>query len=433
MESIWTKDIEKPSFERLKRDIKTDVLIIGGGISGILCSYMLTKAGVDNLLLEANTICSGTTKNTTAKLTLAHGLIYDKLISEFGLSFAKMYLKSQQYALQNLSVLCKKTDCDYEVRDSYVYSVRDALKIEREVKALNTLGMCAEFCKDTNLPFSVAGAVRLGNQAQFHPLKLLYSIARGLNIYENTRVLKLDGNIAKTEHGTVCARKIIVATHFPFIDRYGLYFIKMHQHRSYVLALENAPQLDGMYVDECDKGLSFRNYKNLLLLGGGGHRTGKTGGSFIELEEFKNKYFVGSKEVCRFATQDCITLDSVAYIGNYTKLRPDLYVATGFNKWGMSNSYLSAKILTDEMLGKKNEFSKVYNPMRSILRTDLAVNLFETVTNFVKPTRPRCSHLGCALTYNKFEHTWDCACHGSRFNKDGKILDGPANKDKSLK
>ena len=269
----------------------------------------------------------------------------------------------------------------------------------------------------------------MGAQAHFHPLKFLFSIARGLKIYENTRVLKLNKNGAETEKGSVRAEKIIVATHFPFIDKYGFYFAKMHQHRSYVLALENAPQLDGMYVDECDKGLSFRNYKNLLLLGGGGHRTGKSGGSFKELEEFKNKYFVGSKEVCRFATQDCITLDGVAYIGNYTKLRQDLYVSTGFNKWGMSNAFLSATLLCDEILGKHNNFAEVFKPCRSILHPKLATNLLETVTNFIKPTTPRCSHLGCALKYNKYEHTWDCACHGSRFTKTGEVIDGPANKD----
>ena len=206
----------------------------------------------------------------------------------------------------------------------------------------------------------------------------------------------------------------------------------MYQHRSYVLGLKNAPNVNGIYVDENDKGLSFRNYGDTLLLGGGGHRTGKNGGGWSELREFAAKNYENTREVCHFATQDCKTLDDIAYIGQYSKNTPWLYVATGFNKWGMTNSMVAAQILTDLITDKPNEFAKVFTPSRSILRPQLMINIGETAVNMLTPTAPRCSHLGCALKYNKQEHSWDCSCHGSRFASDGRVIDNPAKKDKSI-
>ena len=235
-----------------------------------------------------------------------------------------------------------------------------------------------------------------------------------------------------TNRGKITAKTFIVATHFPFLNKHGSYFIKLYQHRSYVIALENAPVLDGMYVDESDTGLSFRTYDGKLLLGGGGHRTGKKGGGWNELRDFARRHFPDAREVAHWATQDCMTLDDIPYIGRYSKHTPDLYVATGFNKWGMTSSMVAANLLCDLVQGKKNPYTDVFSPSRSILHPQLIANTAESLLGLLTPTVPRCPHLGCALTYNKQEHSWDCPCHGSRFSEKGKLLDNPATGDKSL-
>jgi hypothetical protein len=185
-----------------------------------------------------------------------------------------------------------------------------------------------------------------------------------------------------------------------------------------------------MYLDGGETGLSFRNYGKYLLIGGGGHRTGKSGGGWEPLEQCRKQYFPQSREVCRWAAQDCMTLDGVPYIGQYAKNTPDLFVATGFNKWGMTSSMAAAMILRDLVQGKENPWSTVFDPSRSILHPQLAVNALESTLNLITPTVPRCPHMGCALKYNPEEHSWDCPCHGSRFDCDGKLLDNPATDDK---
>lgn len=429
MESIWIKDAERPRFETLRKSIKTDVLIIGGGITGILCTYMLKKAGMDCILVEADRICSGITQNTTAKITIGHGLIYDKLMNRLGVEQARRYLKAQTEACQHYEQLCREIPCDYTRKDSYVYSIRDRAKIEKEVAAINRLGYHAEFSEASTLPFRVAGAVRLCDQAAFHPLKFLYGIAKELPIYEHTKVVELSPRLAITNHGDIRCQRIIVATHFPILNKHGAYFLKLYQHRSYVIALAGAQQMNGMYVDESDTGLSFRNHGDLLLLGGGAHRTGKKGGNWRVLEAFASTHYPNATIHAKWATQDCMSLDGLPYIGQYAKSTPDLYVATGFNKWGMTSSMVAAKLLTDLVQDKRNDNASLFSPSRSILHPQLAVNAVETVFNLLTPIAPRCPHLGCALKYNPDEHSWDCPCHGSRFTEAGEVIDNPATDD----
>ena len=418
-----------PGFEELKGDMKTDVLIIGGGMAGILCAYMLQQAGIPYVLAEARTMCSGVTKNTTAKITSQHGLIYHQLIRRFGLEKARQYWEANEAALLKYRQLCREIDCDFEEKTSYVYSLNDRLKIEKELLALEKLGGCGEFAQQLPLPFPVAGAVKYPNQAQFHPLKFISALSKGLHVYEHTAVRQLAGTTAFTDHGKITAKKIIVATHFPFLNTHGSYFLKMYQHRSYVLALEHAQDVDGMYVDEAQKGMSFRNYKNLLFIGGGDHRTGKRGGNWKELREFAQRYYPNAAEKYRWAAQDCMTLDGVPYIGMYSANTPDLYVATGFNKWGMTSAMVSAMILCDLIQGKPNPYQDLFSPSRTMLRPQLAVNAFEAVVNLLTPSAKRCPHMGCALKWNPWEHTWDCPCHGSRFTEDGRLIDNPATGD----
>ena len=208
--------------------------------------------------------------------------------------------------------------------------------------------------------------------------------------------------------------------------------MNLYQHRSYVIALENAPDINGMYVDENEYGLSFRSHGNLLLMGGGAHRTGKHGGGWDALSALAKKYYPDAKEAYRWAAQDCMTLDGIPYLGQYAKNTPNLYVATGFNKWGMTSSMAAAQILSDLVQEKENPYAEWFCPSRSILRPQLFSNALETTANLLTFTKPRCPHMGCALKWNAQEHSWDCPCHGSRFDAHGNLLDNPANSDIKL-
>lgn len=429
MKSLWHNEADRPSFPSFKGNIKTDVLIIGGGITGILTAYFLHEKGVPYILVEKDRICGGTTGNTTAKITFQHGLIYDKISGSYGSEKAAMYLRANRMAFDRYAELCSKIDCDYERKDNFVYSRNNRKKLEDELTALQRIGYPAGLAESLPLPFKTAGAVRFPDQAQFHPLKFLYSIAGGLNIYENTFVREMIGTTAVTDHGKIHADKVIAATHFPFINKHGSYFLKLYQHRSYVLALENAQNVGGMYVDECDKGLSFRNWGDLLLLGGGGHRTGKTGGNWKELRRFAKAHYPDASERFFWAAQDCMSIDGIPYIGRYSANTPEMYTASGFNKWGMTGAMLSAMMLSDMVCGVKNNYAELFSPSRNFLKPQLLVNGFEAAKNLLTPAKKRCPHLGCALKWNPAEHSWDCACHGSRFSASGKVIDNPANGD----
>lgn len=426
MQSIWEENMQKPAFPTLKKDISTNVLIIGGGISGILCAYMLQQAGADYVLAEADRICSGITKNTTAKITSQHGLIYHTILKKCGTEYAKLYLQANEKAVRKFKKLSKNIDCDFVECDSFVYSLDDSQKIQKELAALSRIGYSAKYYEQLDVPFPIAGAVCFPNQAQFHPLKFLYGISKDLNIFEQTKIRELVGLTAITDKGKINARKIIVTTHFPSLNKHGLYPLKLYQHRSYVIALENAQKIAGMYVDASIKGLSFRNYKDLLLLGGGSHRTGKQGGAWRELTNFARQYYPKATVKYQWATQDCMSLDHLPYIGPYSQNTEGLFVATGFNKWGMTTSMLAASILSDMVQGKSNPYTTIFSPSRSIFQPQLAINGVESVMNLLTPSAKRCPHLGCALKWNEVEHTWDCPCHGSRFTAEGKLIDNPA-------
>jgi glycine/D-amino acid oxidase-like deaminating enzyme len=431
--SVWSDSVVLPEFDKLQGEIKTDVLVIGGGMVGILCAKTLKDAGVDCVLVEGEKIASGITKNTTAKITSQHGLIYNKIIKDYGKEKAKMYLDANNKALESYEKLCLNIDCDYETKDAYTYSLDNRKKIEQEVEAVASLGCQAEFVNETELPFEISAAIKFQNQAQFNPLKFVSKIVRELKVYEDTFIYDITPNIAISKNGKIRAKQIIVATHFPFINKHGSYFLKLYQHRSYVTAYERIKQIKGMYVDEDKRGLSFRSYKDLLLIGGGGHRTGKQGGAWKEIESFSQKYYHNAQAKYQWATQDCESLDGIPYIGHYSKKTPNFYVATGFNKWGMTSSMVAAQILTDMILGKNNDTKEVFSPHRSILKPQLLVNGLETTKNLLTPTVKRCPHLGCALKWNKAERTWDCPCHGSRFEKNGKLIDNPATGDADIK
>lgn len=426
--SLWADTVTLPEYESLRGDARTDVLIVGGGLCGVLCAFFLQRDGVNCMLVEGDRIAGGTTKNTTAKLTSQHGLIYDRMIRARGRERAQIYLEAHERALEQYRELCGELPCEFEERTASVYSLRSRRNIEEEVRAVNALGFPAELALQLPLPFSTEGAVSFPRQAQFHPLEFMAGILKGLSIYEHTFVQNITGHTAFTSRGRIQADQFIVATHFPFINRHGSYFLKLYQRRSYVLALEHGALADGMYVDEAQDGLSFRNCGELLLLGGGGHRTGKKGGGYSALEDFTARVYPDAKIKYRWAAQDCMSLDGIPYIGRYSATTPNLYVATGFHKWGMTSSMVAAMLLCDMVQGRHSDWEAIFSPSRSIIRPQLFVNALDSAVGLLTPSFKRCSHMGCALKWNSQERTWDCPCHGSRFEEEGALIDNPAKK-----
>lgn len=429
MDSIWNCDVQMPSFPQLENDLRTDVLVIGGGLAGLLCAWHLSRAGIDCALIEQNRLMQGVSGRTTAKITSQHGLIYEKLLKKMGPEQAWLYWQANQDALTELKKLAEKADCDFTTQNNYIYATDKGEKLEREMMACEKLGIPVRWETALPLPFPVAGALCFPEQGQFHPMKFAAFLAKDLQIYENTKALSFLGNRVQTPKGVVTAEKIIIATHFPLLNKHGAYFLKLYQQRSYVIALENAPAIEGMYLDCAENGLSIRNAGQWLLLGGGGHRTGKQGLGWKLPESVAEKYYPQAKMVARWATQDCMTLDGMPYIGNYSRATPNLYVATGFQKWGMTTAMVASMILKDLIQGTQNPYADLFSPSRSILRTQLLCNGVETAVNLLRPTKPRCPHLGCALHWNREERSWDCACHGSRFDQSGKVLNNPATGD----
>ncbi len=429
MPSVWSDSCTLQKREPLKSDTKADVVIIGGGMAGILCAYYLKNAGIDCVITEAETCGRGVTQNTTAKITAQHRLIYHKIINSYGAEKASLYLEANLKAVENFKKLCEGIDCDFEVLPSYVYAVNSPKKLQKEAEALQRLHSGAEYAESIPLPFTVDGAVRLNEQAQFNPLKFLEAISRELKIYENTRALKIEDGKVITNRGSIDAQKIIVATHFPFLNKHGSYFLKLYQHRSYSIAFENAENYNGMYVDDADTGFSFRNYKDLLIIGGGGHRTGAKGGCYTAVEGLAALYYPKATAKYRFAAQDCMSLDSLPYIGHYSKRTEDVYVATGFSKWGMSGSMVAAQILCNMVCGRAGPYREVFSPQRGMIKPQLFKNGFHAVKNLLTISDKRCPHMGCALKWNRAEHSWDCPCHGSRFSENGRLLDNPATGD----
>lgn len=475
MNSIWRTTTKIEPRPALEGDIETEAAVLGGGLAGVLTAHFLQERGVKTVLLEANQLGSGQTGNTTAKVTSQHGLLYQKLIRELGEEGAGQYARANQRSVAAYRTLVeeKNIDCQWEERPAYLYSTAGGELLQEEAHAAWRLGIDAKFTTDTELPFQVKGAVRFAEQAQFHPLKFLEHIARDMTVYEGTRAIKVEGDNVVTDKGKVKAKHIVFATHFPFVNMPGYYFLRLHQERSYVLALENAQPLDGMYLGVDEAGLSLRTSGELLLLGGGGHRTGENsaGGRYDLLRQAAKTYWPQARETAHWSAQDCMPLDGVPYIGRFSPSAPNWYVATGFQKWGMSSSMAAALILCGLITGKEDPDSAVFAPHRFRLAAS-AKNLWtdggKTVKSLARSafSPPKaavdelplghggivesegvkagvykdkegkvyavsvcCPHLGCQLEWNSDEKSWDCPCHGSRFDYTGALLDNPAQEN----
>lgn len=414
------------NFPPLTEDIRTDVAIIGGGMAGILCAYQLQKANIDCVVLEANRIGGSVTARTTAVLSPQLEFLYQDMVGSVGRQAARSYLRATTEAIDEFRHIAQTIPCDWEEMPALTFSKTDRKKLLREVKLLRELGVEAEFAEHPQLPFSTAGGVVYPNTAQFHPLKFLYGIAPSLRIYENTKAVRIEDNTVITPQAHVHAKKVIVATHFPFINKHGRYFMKMYQRRSFVIAYENAPRLSCTAVDEADDGMYLRSYGDLLLVGGGDKRPGKKGGGFPVVQAFVRETLPQATAKCIWSNQDCITLDGLPYIGRYSKHTQDLYVITGFNEWGMASSMVGACILRDLLTRKKNPYADTFRPDRHMPLLPLLQNAGESTLGLLTPSTKRCSHLGCALHWNEEEGVWECGCHGSRFRANGTIIENPA-------
>ncbi|MFA5561135.1 MAG: FAD-dependent oxidoreductase [Eubacteriales bacterium] len=474
MRSIWETDVKAPPRPTLDSAVSCDVVVIGGGIAGILTAYHLQEKGVSTIVLEANRVGSGQTAGTSAKITSQHGLCYARLEKHYGREGAAKYAAAQERAIERYRELVRQHGiaCDFEELPAYLYTMEAPGVLEKEGRAAERAGIDATLTSDTELPFRPTLALRYTHQAQFHPLRFLFALADGLTVYEHTKALAVERNLVRTENGTVSAKAIVFCTHFPFVDNPGFYFTKMHQARSCFIAYEGVEPLRGMYRGIDAGAHSFRPFRNMTLLGGGNYRTGENeqGGTYHALRRTAESYWQDPREVCCWSAQDCMTADALPFIGPYSKRRPAWYVVTGFGKWGMTNAMVAADIISESVMGQRPDYADIFDPGRlkiSAAFRRIGKDLCYTTGSLAKtafylpakraeelapgeagivrykgkraacyrdpagklhPVKSPCAHLGCSLRWNRDETVWECPCHGSRYDMDGKLLNNPANK-----
>ncbi|MBQ1769062.1 MAG: FAD-dependent oxidoreductase, partial [Oscillospiraceae bacterium] len=420
MKSIWSETCDIPQRKPLCGDTETEIAVIGAGMAGVLIAAALQREGRQVAVFEAKRIASGQTRNTTAKITAQHGLFAERLIKTLGEERAKKYAAANLAAIEAYRKLIaeENIDCDFSNESAFVYG-DDEILLENEAKAQAALGLATYLVSNPDVPGGAKAAVRADGQAQFHPLKFLKAISEPLTIYENTPVISVDGGELQTARGRVRAEKVVFACHYPFINFPGMYFARMHQERSYVLALENASIPGGMWIGAGDGGYSFRKYGDLVLFGGEGHRTGENsgGGKYEALRKRASGFFQNSRVKTYWSAQDCVTADGVPYIGRYSDSTPNWYVATGFQKWGMTTSMASAMILRDMICGRENPYADAFDPGRFDLKavagtfsegaqavkglTRSLLNIpqaYKDESGEVHAVSVKCPHLGCQLT-----------------------------------
>lgn len=496
MNSLWLDYDKKETitqFSSLSSDINTDVCIIGGGIFGITCGYYLSNLGLNVTILEKDFIGSKTTGHTTAKITSQHGLFYDYLVSSYGKKFAKDYLDANEQAIKNIKEIIdnEKIKCDFEYQNNYVYTTKksELLAFKKEISALDSIGYSCDLVTKTGLPFEIEGAICFKNQAQFNPLKYLSVLSKSIisnggKIYNYTVCSSFEKTadncyLVYTANNTVKCKYVICATHYPFVNFPGMYFLKMYQSTSYIIAVDTKKTLfNGMYINNSNPIFSYRtakiNGKNLLLIGGGDHKTGQPScynDTYGLLENETKKYYPNCEVLYRWNTRDCISLDKLPYIGEYSTSMPNVFVGTGFKKWGMTLSNASANIIVDLILRKENKSAYLFkstrlkpiknsNEMKNMLvqstnslfldkikNTNISfdeikndsgaiidinnekVGIYKSSDGKIYAVKPVCTHLGCLLSWNDVDKTWDCPCHGSRFDYRGVNLYDPAFKN----
>ena len=492
MNSLWIETTKNElKLMPLEKDEETEVCVIGAGLFGLTTAYYLTLLGKKVTVVEKGEIGEKVSGNTTGKITSQHGLFYDHLIKDYGEEYARKYLEANEEAIKNIKEIIEKEkiECDYSERKAYVYALKEdeVLDIEKEVDAARKIGKDVKLVTETELPFKVKAAIEFDGQAQFHARKYMVGLAKSIlkdnKIYNFTTVtdVKKEGETFNiyTDRGIINAKYVVLATHYPIINAPGFHFLKMYQSTSYIIAIETNSKLpQGMYINDKPPIYSFRtapyNGKDILLIGGSDHKTGEPvpdNSKYEYLEKKAKELYPDCKVLFRWNTRDCISLDKIPYIGEFSNLMTNMYIGTGFKKWGMTLSNIAAKIVTDMIMGKENKYASIFdstrmNPiknrgeMKNIVKESvksLALNKLKIETHSIDKiqndnggiikindenvgiykdkegkiyaVKPVCTHLGCLLSWNNLDKTWDCPCHGSRFDYMGKNIYEPARKN----
>ncbi|MBD2872096.1 FAD-dependent oxidoreductase [Paenibacillus arenilitoris] len=492
-ESYWIESVSGlPTYPELKQHAIADVAVVGGGISGITTAYLLAKEGYKVVLLEAGKLLSGTTGHTTAKLTAQHDLIYDELIGREGREKAALYYSACTDALRFIRSTLEqhRIECGYSAQDAYIFTNSDdyIAKLEKEMAAYSALGIPGSYVDKIPLNIPVRGAVVMRDQAQFHPLQYLSALLRqfaetGGEIFEHTAAVDVEAGdspkvVTSAGYRITCTH-VVCCTHFPFYDGYGFYFARMHADRSYVLGMKMDEEYPGgMYLSAEDPKRSVRyadmgDQGPLVLVGGQSHKTGQgvcTINHYEELKRYAAEHFRVKEFPYRWSAQDLVTGDKLPYIGRITASSPNIYVATGYRKWGMTNGTAAAMLVRDLIKGVASPYEELYAPSRSVTmhaavnliadNADVAKHLIAGKIGMVhkRPEELRndegsvvkvrgrragaykdkdgklflvdttCTHMGCEVEWNDGDRTWDCPCHGSRFSICGEVIEGPAQR-----
>ncbi len=488
--SLWQSLPRDQAFPSLIGTERFDVAVVGGGIIGLTAAYILQKRGLSVAVIEARTVGSGVTGQTTGKISLSHGLIYNKLIKRIGQEKSRLYVDANKAGLEFIADVIESEGigCDFHRDFSCVYTDDENKigRIEEEVEVGRKLGIDVEFSDSLNASFPLKAAVVYKDQAYFHSQKYINGLAKlfvrgGGKIFEDSRVEKVKSNRHSEVHtnsGKIEAEKILIATHFPISNK-GLFFSKMSPFRSYLLAarLDNGLP-DGMYINAERPVHTIRKHVTdsgecYLITGGQNHEVGHdsdTVWKYLQAEQFARDYFPVESIAYRWSTQDNHPIDDIPFVGYHSFASDSLFVATGMNGWGLTNGTAAGLILSDLITEQDNPWKKVFDSTRikSVVSKKYFELNFHVMKNFTKDytskkrkrgidelpkgqgdivekdgkdtavyhdesgkkhcVSPVCTHLGCKINWNNAEKSWDCPCHGSRFDADGEILHSPATK-----
>lgn len=487
--SLWVATTPKTNFPKLLKNIEADVAIIGAGIAGLSSAFLLKEAGLKVVVLEAEKIVKGTTGYTTAKVTSAHGMKYKSLVSNFGEKGAEIYASANQAAIEKIAEIIKKNNisCDFKRNPAFTYigDKKNIAELRQEFKASKSAGLPVSWAQNFDLPFRVFAAIRFENQAQFHPRKYLLAIANkisgdGSYIFEETKVLGIkEGNpcLIETEKNTVKAKYVLIATRTPFIKD-NFYSENLFPRQSYLIACHVKKILfEGMFYSPEEGAYSLRTHDSpegqYLLVGGEGHAAGEGGdikARYQKLETFAQDHFNIESIDYYWSAEDNRISDRIPYIGKFNQSSKNIFVSCGFGAWGMTTGTLSGMIIADLVLGKKNNWAQLYSALRLIKKEKInnmkkgfsiknlltgkprkskedmiaevsvdegkifkvgygKVAIYKDEDGKAYTLSPVCKHMGCIVDWNSEDKTWDCPCHGSRYDKYGKVVHGPAKAD----
>ncbi len=486
--SLWIDTTSETDYPSLENDIEVDAVIVGGGITGLTAAYLLKKHGIKTAIIEANRIAKGVSAHTTAKITSQHSLKYYKMINAVGEERTKQYASANQAAIDMVESIVRENniECDFRRAPAYVYTQDESYvqKLEDEIESALKMGLPAGYTDTLDLPFGIQGAMRFDNQAYFHPRKYLLALAsiiegEDCRIYENTRAVDIqegETHTVITDSGKkISAKYVIQATRYPFYDKPGLYFARVYPQRTYLMGVRIKGSFpDGMYINAEQPSRTMRLHKGkdmeLMLVGGDSHKTGhgeNLHNHYEIIRDFAKPIFDISGIPYRWSAQDYTAMDEIPFAGHMTANRNRIFVATGFDKWGITNGTASAMLITDLIIKGESPWEEVYSPSRFtpgasaknfiVENADVAIKLISGKLNMPLETAPvengkavitvvdgykvgvyrdyddklhyvstTCTHLGCELKWNSAELSWDCPCHGSRFTYDGDIIEGPA-------